>query len=134
MTDNSDRARRRPTIVVRRGNVRSSKLRGGDVRCGKVRYWGHGAATFGTAKRGAMYGAGAEKWGAGATTGRCASASVMKAGRMKATAPMAIGRMTTNPIGDMRSLFTSPVQIGSAGREDQPVARGARLRCGFGGA
>ena len=56
-----------------------------------------GAETFGTAKRGAMYGAGAGKWGAGATTGRCASASVMKTGRMKAIALMAIGRTTTNP-------------------------------------
>ncbi len=66
----------------------------GAARCG---IGAIGAATFGTAKRGAMYGVGAAKWAAGVTTGRCASASVMKAGRMKASALIAIGRTTTNP-------------------------------------
>ena len=46
MTGNSDHARGRPTIVVWRGNVRSGKLRGGSVRCGKVRYWGHWGRDF----------------------------------------------------------------------------------------
>jgi hypothetical protein len=109
-------------IVVRRGNVRSSKSRGGDVRCGTVRYWGHGGSDV-------RYG---ETWGhvrSGRRKMGCRRNHWPLRFRISHESREDEGYRTNGnrshdhkpQLGYARSLFISPVHIGSAGRETEPA-------------